>query len=195
MGRIGLLLQRRKQQKLYSITINILTMKTKIKIESVFGKLLFELEKEDNNIRKTLEAAVEDCANLYGANLRGANLYGANLRGAKGIPYITMNCPSDGTFTAWKKVDNKLIKLLIPEDAKRSSAMTMKCRCDKAKVLAITSLDEEKSFDEVVNVGYIPHITYKVGEIVYPDKFDEDRWNECSNGIHFFINKQDAINY
>ena len=260
-------------------------MKTKIKIESVFGKLLFELEKEDNNIRKTLEAAVEDCANLRGANLRGANLYdanlrgadlrgadlrganlydadlyganlydadlrganlrgadlyganlrganlydanlrganlydadlrganlydadlyganlydanlrGADLRGAKGIPYITMNCPSDGTFTAWKKVDNKLIKLLIPEDAKRSSAMTMKCRCDKAKVLAITSLDEEKSFDEVVNVGYIPHITYKVGEIVYPDKFDEDRWNECSNGIHFFINKQDAINY
>ena len=36
---------------------------------------------------------------------------------------------------------------------------------------------------------------YKVGEMAYPDKFDDNRWNECSNGIHFFINKQDAIDY
>lgn len=27
------------------------------------------------------------------------------------------------------------------------------------------------------------------------DSFDEDRWNECSHGIHFFINKQEAIDY
>ena len=31
--------------------------------------------------------------------------------------------------------------------------------------------------------------------MVYPDAFDEDRFNECSNGIHFFIDKQLAINY
>ena len=36
---------------------------------------------------------------------------------------------------------------------------------------------------------------YKVGELVIPDSFDENRWNECSHGIHFFINKQNAINY
>ena len=78
---------------------------------------------------------------------------------------------------------------------KRCSATSYKCRCDKAQVLAITSLDEKKSFDSVTNVNYNPYIEYKVGEMVYPDKFDEDRWNECSNGIHFFINKQNAINY
>lgn len=33
------------------------------------------------------------------------------------------------------------------------------------------------------------------GETVVPDSFDEDRWNECSNGIHFFITKQEAIDY
>ena len=54
-------------------------MKTKIKIESIFGKLLFEHEAEDNTIRKTLEEAVKNGANLRGANLRGANLGGANL--------------------------------------------------------------------------------------------------------------------
>ena len=36
---------------------------------------------------------------------------------------------------------------------------------------------------------------YKVGEVVYVDNFDNDRWNECSNGIHFFLNKENAINY
>ena len=106
-----------------------------------------------------------------------------------------MNCPSDGAFVGWKKVENKLVKLLILEDSKRSSATTMKCRCDKAEVLAITSLDQKEKYDSVVNKNYNPYISYKVGEVVYPDKFDEDRWNECSNGIHFFINKQDAIDY
>ena len=179
-------------------------MKVKIQIKSVFGKLLFEFEKENNTIKDTLLVAIKQGAdlrsanlygaNLYGADLRSANLYGADLRSAN-LGFIPINCPSDGAFVGWKKVQKKLIKLLIPEDAKRCSATTYKCRCDKAQVLAITSLDEKSSFDSVTNVAYNPNIEYKVGEMVYPDKFDEDRWNECSNGIHFFINKQDAINY
>lgn len=140
---------------------------------------MFELEKKNNTIKDTIVEAIKQ-----GANLRSANL-----------GFIPINCPSDGAFVGWKKVQNKLIKLLVPEDAKRCSATTYKCRCDKAQVLAITSLDEKSSFDSVTNVTYNPNIEYKVGEMVYPDKFDEDRWNECSNGIHFFINKQDAINY
>ena len=134
-------------------------------------------------------------ANLRYADLRGANLRYANLRGAKNVPYIPLNCPSDGAFVGWKKIDDKLVKLLIPDEAKRSSATSYKCRCDKAKVLSITSLDEKTSFDSVVNLNYTPNIKYCVGEMVIPDSFDNDRWNECSNGIHFFINKQDAINY
>ena len=54
-------------------------MKTKIKIESIFGKLLFEHEAEDNTIKKTLEEAVKNDAYLVGANLGGADLRGANL--------------------------------------------------------------------------------------------------------------------
>ena len=54
-------------------------MKTKIKIESIFGKLLFEHEVEDNTIKKTLEEAVNSGANLGGANLGDADLGGANL--------------------------------------------------------------------------------------------------------------------
>lgn len=134
-------------------------------------------------------------ADLYGAYLSGANLYGAYLRGAESMPFIPLSCPSDGAFIGWKKVHNKLVKLEIPEDAKRSSSTTHKCRCDKAKVLAITDYDGTNPIDEIENTSQIHHVTYKVGEMVYPDSFDEDRWNECSHGIHFFINKQDAINY
>lgn len=114
--------------------------------------------------------------------------------GAKDIPYIPLNCPSDGAFIGWKKVDHFLVKLEIPEDANRSSATTMKCRCDKAKVLEIVDLVDNTNVREVTNFNYTSCL-YKVGEMVYPDKFDDNRWEECSNGIHFFINKQDAINY
>ena len=133
-------------------------------------------------------------ADLRGANLSGADLSGADLYGAKNIPYIPLACPSDGEFTGWKKVNDRLIRLLIPADANRSSATSSKCRCDKAKVLSITSIEEDVTYTEVTNYNYAK-LTYKVGEMVYPDSFDDDRWNECSHGIHFFINKQDAINY
>ena len=36
---------------------------------------------------------------------------------------------------------------------------------------------------------------YKKGEIVRPDKFDENPLIECSNGIHFFLTKKEAENY
>ena len=162
----------------------------KIQIKSIWGEVLFEYEKEDNTIKETLLEAVKK-----GANLRDANLSGANLSGAKEIPFIPFACPSDGAFIGWKKVNNCLIMLEIPEDARRCSCTSQKCRCDKAKVLGITNLDTNKSVSEIKNTSYSPAVTYVVGEMVYPDSFDENRWNECSHGIHFFINKQNAIDY
>ena len=134
-------------------------------------------------------------AYLTGAYLTGAYLKGADLKGAKEIPYVPFACPSDGAFIGWKKVCGNLIKLEIPEDARRCSATSQKCRCDKAKVLSVWNMRLEEEVSEVVNHAYNQKTLYKVGEMVYPDSFDEDRWNECSHGIHFFINKQDAINY
>ncbi len=146
-------------------------------------------------------------ANLYGvdlceANLRRSNLYGANLYGAKNTPYIPMECPSDGAFIGWKRVSDSLtrneilVMLEIPKTARRSSATTKKCRCDRAWVRGFFDLDgkELKDVKKVVNKNYTT-TEYIKNKMVHPDKFDTDRWNECSNGIHFFIDKQDAINY
>lgn len=130
-------------------------------------------------------------------DLRDCNFMYSNLRGSEYVPYIPLQCPSDGAFVGWKKVNNVLIKLEIPADAKRSSATTNKCRCDKAKVLGFYDSLGSKELDmtELVNDKYGKKCKYVKGEMVYPDSFDENRWNECSHGIHFFVNKQDAINY
>lgn len=133
-------------------------------------------------------------ANLCDAYLHGANLYGANLHCAKNEPFIPISCPSDGSFIGWKNIKGCLVKLLIPEDAKRSSATTNKCRCDKAKVLEIIDLTTNEHLDKIINEEYAKCV-YRVGKMVYPDKFDKNRWKECSHGIHFLINKQEAVEY
>ena len=148
-------------------------------------------------------------ANLSGADLRGANLSGANLlnadlsgvdlSGAKNIPYIPMVCPEEGDFIGWKKAegnkDKVIVKLHIPSDAKRSSATTRKCRCSKAEVIAIYNLDGTEAGETTCHSDYYNSFIYEVGKIVEVTDFNEDRWKECAKGIHFFISRQEAIDY
>ena len=136
-------------------------------------------------------------ANLNGAYLKGANLNFANLKGAKDVPFVPLNLP-EGEFIAYKKVRDDvdyIVKLKILEDSKRSRATSDKCRCDKALVLEIQDIEGNKlDVTEVTNFTYAD-CTYKVGEIVEADSWDEDRFNECSHGIHFFLDRQSAVNY
>ena len=142
-------------------------------------------------------------ANLSHANLYDAILYHANLSHADLSDAIIawgLACPETGSFEAWKKVVDKnntefLVKLLIPADAKRSSATTNKCRCEFADVLEITNIETNQAVQLVENMSYFPTITYRVGERVCPDSYDDNRWNECSHGIHFFVDKESAIHY
>lgn len=140
-------------------------------------------------------------ADMWGASLFGADLSGADLSGASNISYIPLACPEEGAFIGFKKAYNDqighqpvIVKLLILEDAKRSSATTNKCRCNKAKVLDIQDI-----FGNSVNiVAYSKFDTafvYKIGETIEVKDFDENRFNECAPGIHFFINRYDAVNY
>ena len=139
-------------------------------------------------------------ANLYSADLHGANLYSADLHdadlsGAKEVPYIPMVCPEEGDFIGWKRAGDKIVKLHIPQDALRSSATTRKCRCNKAEVIEIYNIDGTIADERIVNSSYDYSFTYEVGKTVEVQDFDTNRWNECTRGIHFFINRQEAINY
>ena len=152
------------------------------------------------NMKANLTRANLIGANLYGADIRGAdlygaNLYGANIRGAKNVPFIPYSCPDFGMFIGYKKASGYIVELEIPEDAKRLSATTRKCRCDRAKVLRILNTDRTVAGITEVKSSYDSKFIYKVGKVVSVDNFDDDRWNECSAGIHFFINFQEAVNY
>lgn len=70
-----------------------------------------------------------------------------------------------------------------------------KCRCDKAKVIEIQELDGSPSELTEVASGYDRNFVYRVGEIAKEPKYDENRWKECAPGIHFFINRQEAVDY
>lgn len=87
------------------------------------------------------------------------------------------------------------MELLIPEDAKRCSATTRKCRCDRAIVVSITKITGEDAGIESVASSYDQNFIYKVGETVTVTDFCDDRWKECAPGIHFFITRQEAVDY
>ena len=180
------------------------------------GAILYRADLREADLREAdLSGADLSGANLYEANLRGANLYradlcgailceadlreanlrGANLREAKNIPFIPYTCPDTGSFIGYKKANGYIVVLEILSDARRCSATDRKCRCDKAKVLEIQNLDGSKANVNTVASGYDSSFIYTVGEIVEEPNFDEDRWNECSAGIHFFTNRQEAVVY
>ena len=136
-------------------------------------------------------------ADLYGADLRGADLRGADLRGAdlRGARGSYMACPTDGSFIGWKKASGYIVKLQIPEDARRSSAGGEKCRCDKAYVAEIQNVDGTKADIEAIRSNHDNNFVYAVGATVEVSDFDDDRWNECTSGIHFFIDRRAAVEY
>lgn len=134
-------------------------------------------------------------ADLLGADLRGTHLCGADLEGAKNVPFIPMVCPDSGEFIAWKKCRNYIVKLKVLDDAKRSSATGRKCRCDKALVLEIQDTAGYKVGLTKIRSDYDASFIYRVGEIVQVNNFNEDRFLECASGIHFFINRQEAVDY
>ena len=181
------------------------------------GANLYQADLCEANLREANLREADLCeadlygANLYhadlrGANLRGANLYQADLRGTENIPtYVCpLVCPEEGSFIGFKKAiifnsdilddSHVIVKLKVLENAKRSSATTRKCRCSEAEVISITSLNGNYSLTKAFS-AFNPDFMYEVGKIVAVDNFDENRWNECSTGIHFFITRDEAVNY
>ena len=149
---------------------------------------------EDGGERADLRGADLYGANLRGADLREADLYGADLRGAKNIS-LPIACPEKGEFIGFKKSSGHIVELKITEDAKRCSATGRKCRCSKAVVLSITTIAGENDGVMEVASDHDETFVYRVGETVEVHDFCDDRWAECSAGIHFFITRQEAVDY
>lgn len=129
--------------------------------------------------------------------------------------FITPVCPEKGSYIGYKKAYIKktyydplgigdlscyysyipvIVELKITEDSKRSSATSKKCRASKCEVLSITDIGNKIKYNRAES-SYDQSFIYEVGKIVEVDNFDENRWNECSTGIHHFLNREDAVNY
>jgi len=115
-------------------------------------------------------------------------------------------CPKNGSFVGYKKavlLDNRgifeghcIVKLEIPDDAKRSNATTRKCRCDKAKVLGFYDYDGNELPDSTLVVSMFDNdFEYKYGEIMEVDDFDDCAMKQCAAGIHFFMTFEEAVGY
>ena len=181
-----------------------------VEIKNICGKLIFSADCENMqecvslaylsgaNLRYAdlsgayLSGADLRDANLSGANLSGAylrdaylrdaNLSGAYLRDAKNLIYQI--CPQTGNFEAWKKISTGVIKILVTGE-RTSSIVGRKCRCSECVVL-----DGESGVDK-----HTKTIKYEVGATIIPDSYNDDPRVECTNGIHFFMTKEEAENY
>ena len=124
-------------------------------------------------------------ANLFRANLFRANLSGADLTDIRNLPAFQI-CPTEGSFIAWKKLAYGVIcKLRITKGAKRTSSIIgRKCRASYVMVL------------EGEGVGWRDKKTkYTPGKITRADSYNDDPRLECTNGIHFFITREEAKNF
>lgn len=188
----------------YSNFINVNLKGVDFSFSNLENSLLDDCNLENVNfICSNLQHSSLRRVNMKNANIKEANLYAAVLEEAnlKNITYdektkyFRLYCPEEGAFIAYKKgLNNRIIKLLIPGDAKRVSATRNCCRCDKAKVLEISDYENKKYYDEAWST-VVEDFCYKLGEWVYAENFNEDRWYDSTGGIHFWMTREEAKKY
>lgn len=87
-----------------------------------------------------------------------------------------------------------LIKLEIPKGAIVFQPNNYKCRTNIAKVLCISNLSETFT-DLIARSWYDSTFMYHVGETINCNDFELNNTIECAEGIHFFLDKESALNY
>ena len=156
-----------------------------------------------NFCQANLKGAAMRYDDLSGADISGADLFSAvlehaNLTGVisdENTKFFRLYCPEKGAFRGYKKCfNNRLVQLLIPADAKRTSATMNSCRCSKAKVLSIKSFDYKEEYDEAWSL-VDENFVYRKGQWVEVPDFNEDRWMDSTTGIHFWLTREEAKAY
>ena len=134
-------------------------------------------------------------ANLRGANLRDANLAGVDLEGAIFSENWQIVPPMGQSFAAFKKTrDVVVLELLIPGSAQRTSSLIgRKCRTNEALVVGVAHgvANDTGIYKSLHRMDF----TYEIGKTAREPAFDPDIRVECTAGIHFFLTKEEAIDY
>ena len=139
-------------------------------------------------------------ANLQRANLLHANLLYADLRNTKGLGQFIV-APKEGSFMAYKMANTKNTKCILILEVKKNYKRvncigSRKCRGDKVFIVGVETL-KGKKFNNPGKIysSFDSEFLYKVGKVVKAERYNPSDRIECSDGIHFFITKQEAIEY
>lgn len=167
----------------------------------------YDCDIRDLNLENSLLRGASFRGNdMEGINLCGANIYAAVLEDAKNqdkvltdenTKWYEMKCPPEGeAFIAWKCcTELRVVQMLVPRDAKRCMATMETGRVSKVKVLSIKSIDESQTFTWAQST-VDPDFYYETGKWLEPaNGFQEDRWKDSSEGIHFFLERQQCVDY
>ncbi len=144
-----------------------------------------------------LQSADLRYADLQSADLRYADLQSADLRSAENInaayilPYSI--CPT-GAFIGWKKLREGVIaKLQIPASADRVTPIgARKLRASKVKTLGLWDRSGNKIDGQHRNGTHGIEVCYEIGKYTLADSFNDDIREVCTNGIHFFLTREEA---
>lgn len=106
---------------------------------------------------------------------------------------------SKGEFTVQEPIGTAIATLVIPKGVARYGDKHGKCRCQYAVVREITPIpgymyDASLDTHLVYRSIFDRRVKYEVGKTITPDEFDLVP-GECSNGIHYFYDINDAMNY
>ena len=111
------------------------------------------------------------------------------MRGAKGnlIEYRKGKVLTDKIIGYKKCEKNVIVTLEIPRGAIVFSISGRKCRTNKAKVVAIDGADRA--------ISTYKYMSYYVGDEFTVYNFNCEYSEECAQGIHFFMTREEAENY
>ena len=160
---------------------------------------LWKADLRNANLQKAdLRNANLQIADLQNADLQNAYLQNADLWNAKETSLIiarTYVAPETGAYIGWKKCNNGVIvKLQIQDNSERSNATGRKCRARYVIDLGHYDRDRNALPDNHIAITdtYNERTEYKKGKEVHCHEWDDNRWNECSGGIHHFITRAEA---
>lgn len=144
--------------------------------------------REDVEGWEDMRADLSD-ADLSDANLSGADLRYADLRYAKGtlIEFRKGKMLTEDIIGYKKCSGDVIVKLLIPRGAIVFSISGNKCRTNKAKVLEIEGADRA--------ISQHKYMSYYVGDEFTVYNFNCEYNVECASGIHFFMTREEAVEY
>ena len=150
------------------------------------------VEAYDNSIIQAYNVSnvvAHDFSTIYrnssSAKIKSKNHFGAIIKQEFKVKKTTL---------VYKKLENGLIATLeLSKGQTFQSEHHGKCRTNRALVVAIESIDKSISFKSGIS-HYDNNFMYEVGKEIIVNEYDENI-EECSNGIHFFLNRKSAEEY